>query len=101
MEVLRRLAHKLTWRPGRVRRARRIPQGWPYAITDWLPPGTNEAAGGARPPDPAPEAWVTHRLDLDIGEVAGEYYPIARSISLSAKYLLFEFAFSPKRAEGS
>ena len=97
MEVLRRLARKLTWRPGRVRRARRIPQGWPYAITDWLP-GINEVAAGARLPAPTPETWVAHPLDLDIGEIADGYHLIAQSISLSAGHLLIEFAFVPERA---
>ena len=41
------------------------------------------------------EAWVTHPLDLDIGEVADGYHLIARSISLSAEHLLLEFAFAP------
>ena len=77
-----------------------MPQGWPYAIAGLLP-GINEVAASARPPAPAPEAWVTHSLDLDIGEVADGYHLIARSISLSAKHLLFEFAFVPERAEGA
>jgi hypothetical protein len=98
VEVLRRLAHKLTWRPGRVRQARPIPQGWPYAITDLLP-GINEVEAGARLPAPTPETWVAHPLDLDIGEVADGYHLIAQSISLSAEHLLFEFAFVPERAE--
>jgi hypothetical protein len=62
-----------------------------------LPQGINEVAAIARPPAPAPETWVTHPLDLDIGEVADGYHLIARSISLSAKHLLFEFAFVPER----
>jgi hypothetical protein len=44
---------------------------------------------------------VAHPLDLDIGEVAAGYHLIARSISLSADYLFFEFAFAPERAEGA
>jgi hypothetical protein len=48
-----------------------------------------------------PETWVTHSLDLDVGEVAEGYHLIARSISLSAKHLLFEFSFAPERAEGA
>jgi hypothetical protein len=47
------------------------------------------------------ETWVTHRVDLDVGEVADGYHLIARSISLSAKHLLFEFAFAPERADGA
>jgi hypothetical protein len=96
VEVLRWLAHKLIWRPDRVRRLRAMPQGWPYA-TVRLPPGISEVAAIARTPVPAPETWVTHPLDLDIGEVADGYHLIARSISLSAKHLLFEFAFVPER----
>ena len=42
-----------------------------------------------------------HPLGLDIGEVADGYHLTARSISLSAKYLLFEFAFAPEPAEGA
>lgn len=48
-----------------------------------------------RPPAPPPETWVTHPLDLDIGEIADGYHLLARSISLSANYLVFEFAFAP------
>jgi hypothetical protein len=66
-----------------------------------LPPGISEAAGSARAPAPAPEPWVTHPLDLDVGEVADGYQLIARSISLSVNYLLFEFAFAPEPAEGA
>jgi hypothetical protein len=74
-----------------------MPQGWPYAATDLLP-GINEvAASTRRPPAPKPHSWVTHPLDLDIGEVADGYHLIARSISLSAEHLLFEFAFAPER----
>jgi hypothetical protein len=98
VEVLRRLAHKLTWRAGRGRQARPMPQGWPYAIAGLLP-GINEVEAGARPPAPTPETWVTNPLDLDIGEVADGYHLIARSISLSAEQLLFEFAFVPERSE--
>jgi hypothetical protein len=57
--------------------------------------------GGPRIPAPAPETWVTHPLGLDVGEIADGYHLIARSICLSAKYLLFEFAFAPERAEGA
>ena len=77
-----------------------MPQGWPYATAD-LPPGINEVAASARTPAPTPETSVTHPLDLDIGEVADGYHLIARSISLSAKHLLFEFAFAPERTEGA
>lgn len=97
VEVLRRLAHKLTWRPHRVRQARPVPQGLPHAIVGLLP-GINEVAVSALPPAPAPDSWVTHPLDLDIGEVADGYHLIARSISLSARDLLFEFAFAPEPA---
>src|SRR5690348_17121612 len=48
-----------------------------------------------------PETWVAHPIDLDVGEVAGGCHLIARSISLSATYLLFEFAFVPEPAEGA
>jgi hypothetical protein len=77
-----------------------MPRGWPYATAD-LPPGINEVAASARSPAPTPETWVTHPLDLDIGEVADGYHLIARSISLSAKHLRFEFAFAPERTEGA
>jgi hypothetical protein len=100
VEVLRRLAHKLIWWPYRVRQARAMPRGWPYAPAD-LRPGINVVAASARTPAPAAETWVTHPLDLDIGEVADGYHLIARSISLSAKHLLFEFAFAPERAKGA
>lgn len=96
VEVLRRLAHKLIWRPDRVRRSRAMPEGWPYA-TVRLPPGISEAAASARTPALTPETWVAYPLDLGIGEVADGYQLIARSISLSAKHLLFEFAFVPER----
>ena len=62
------------------------------AIESEVPGGE---AASARTPAPTPETWVTHPLDLDIGEVADGYRLIARSISLSAKHLLCEFAFSP------
>lgn len=100
MEVLRRLAHKVIWQPYRVRQARAMPRGWPHATAD-LPPGINETAASARTPAPTPENWAAHPLDLDIGEVADGYHLIARSISLSAKHLLFEFAFAPERTEGA
>ena len=48
-----------------------------------------------------PEAWVTYPIDLDVGEVADGYHLIARSISLSARDLYFEFAFVPEPAEGA
>jgi len=72
-----------------------MPRGWPYATAD-LRPGINEVAASTRTPAPTPETWVTHPLDLDIGEVADGYHLIARSISLSAEHLLFEFAFAPE-----
>jgi hypothetical protein len=72
-----------------------MPQGWPNAAVR-LPPGINEVAARPRIPAPAPETWVTHPLDLDVGEVADGYHLIARSISLSAEHLLFEFAFAPE-----
>jgi hypothetical protein len=75
-----------------------MPQGWPYA-TVRLAPGINEVAASAR--TPAPETWVAHPLDLDIGEVADGYHLIVRSISLSAKDLRFEFAFIPERTKGA
>lgn len=94
VEVLCRLARTLIGRPHRVRQAGPVPQGWPYATAGLLP-GISEVAAIARPPAPAPEAWVTHPLDLDIGEVADGYHLIARSIALSAEHLLLEFAFAP------
>jgi hypothetical protein len=96
--MLRRLAHKLIRRPYRVRHAKAMRQGWLYAAVR-LPPGINEVAASARTPAPAPETWVTHALDLDIGEVADGYHLIARGISLSATDLLFEYAFAPEPAE--
>ena len=98
VEVLRRLARTLIWRLHRVRQAGPVPQGWPYGIAG-LRPGIGEVAAIAHSPAPAPETWVTHPLDLDIGEVADGYHLIARSISLSAEHLLFEFefAFAPGR----
>jgi hypothetical protein len=45
-----------------------MPQGRPYAIAGLLP-GINEVAASTRPPAPKPHSWVTHALDLDIGEV--------------------------------
>jgi hypothetical protein len=98
VEVLRRLAQELIWRPYRVRQARSMPRGWPYATADPLP-GINEVAAGARIQVPAPE--VAYPLDLDIGEVAEGYHLIARSITLYPKDLLFEFAFAPERARGA
>jgi hypothetical protein len=73
-----------------------VPQGWPLALAD-LRPGVNEAAAITRPLAPKPHSWVRHPLDLDIGEVADGCHLIARSISLSAQHLLFEFAFAPER----
>jgi hypothetical protein len=95
VEVLRWLAHKLIRRPYRVRQARAVPHGSSWAGVP-LPPGISEVAAGVRIPAAAPETWVAHPLDLDIGEVADGYHLIARSISLSAKHLLFEFAFVPE-----
>ena len=77
-----------------------MPRGWPPAAAG-LPSGISEVAGSARTRVPAPETWVTHPFDLDIGEVADGYHLIARSISLSAKHLLFEFAFAPEPAKGA
>lgn len=85
--MLRRLARKLTPRPG-----------WPRAPVR-LPPGINEVAPGARAP--VAETWVTHPLDLDIGGVADGFHLIARSVSLSAKHLRFEFAFTPEPSNGA
>jgi hypothetical protein len=42
---------------------------------------------------------VTYSLDLDIGEVALEYHLIARSVSLTAEDLFFEYAFVPELTE--
>jgi len=59
---------------------------WPRpAAAVRLPPGISEAAANARTPAPAPETWVTHPLDLDVGEVADGYHLIARSIALAAE----------------
>jgi hypothetical protein len=89
MGILRRLR-----RPAWPRNAAvRLPAG--------TPPGINVAAGFDRIPAQAPETWVTHPLDLDIGEIADGYHLIARSIALSPKYLLFEFTFAPGRGEGA
>ena len=83
--------------PRRLRRP-----AWPRpAAAVRLPPGISEAAASVRPSAPVPETWVAHPLDFDIGEVAAGYHLIARSISLSADYLLFEFAFAPEPAEGA
>ena len=99
MEVLRRLAHKLNWRLYRVRPARLIPQGWPdVGVGVGVQPGITEVAATGRPSALTPETWVTHPLDLDVGEVADGYHLIARSVSLSAEHLLFEFAFAPEPA---
>lgn len=100
MEEPRRLTRKLIRRPNRIRQARVKPQEWPHAVAD-APPGINEAAANARTPVAKPETWVTHPIDLDIGEVVDGYHLIARSISLSTQQLLFEFAFAPGRAEGA
>jgi hypothetical protein len=59
-----------------------------------LPPGISEASVWTAPP--ASRSWVTYSLGLDIGEVALGYHLIARSISLSAEDLLFEYAFLPE-----
>lgn len=48
-----------------------------------------------------PETWAACPLDLDVGEAADGYHLIARSISLSENYLLFEFAFVPEPAAGA
>ena len=98
MEVLRRIAHKLTWQPYRVRRAKVRPHGWPNAPAD-LQPGISERGELFRVT--VPEPLVAWSLDLDIGEVADGYHLIVRSISLSAKHLLFEAAFAPEPAEGA
>jgi hypothetical protein len=97
VEVLRRLARTLIGRPHRVRHAGPVPQGWPDATAGLLP-GISEVTASARPPVPEPDSRVRHPLDLDIGEVADGYHLIARSISLSAEYLLLESAFAPERA---
>jgi hypothetical protein len=98
VEVLRQLAHRLNRRPFRLRPASAVPQGWPFAAVR-PPPGISEAAASGRIPGLVPEAWVTHPLDLDIRDIADGYHLIARSISLSAEHLLFEFAFAPERSE--
>jgi hypothetical protein len=97
VNVLRRLSRPLNWLP---HRGRPVAQGWPNASADPLP-GINVVAAGTRPPAPKPHAWVTHPINLDIGEIADGYHLIARSISLSAEDLLFEFAFAPERTEGA
>jgi len=96
--VLRRLAHKLIGQPSSARDAGAIRRGWRHEAVR-LAPGISEVTANARIPGRTPESWVTHALDVDIGEVADGYHLIARSISLSARYLLFEFAFVPERAE--
>jgi len=96
MEVLRRIAHKLTWQPYRVRRAKVRPPGWPNAPAD-LRPGISESGELFRVT--VPEPLVAWSLDLDIGEVALGYHLIARSVILYAKDLLFEYAFAPELTE--
>jgi hypothetical protein len=99
MRMLRRLA-QAAW-PHRIQHAKTAPADRPDAAVV-RSPGINEVAASARTQDPAPPlAWVTHPLDLDIGEVADGYHLIARSISLSAADLLFEFAFAPEPTEGA
>ena len=72
-----------------------MPRGWHATVR--LAPGINEVAASVR--IPASETFVPYPLDLDVGEVADGYSLIARSISLSATYLRFEFAFAPEPAE--
>ncbi len=50
-------------------------------------------------PISAPEPEVTHSLDLDIGEVANGHHLIVRSISLTDRNLLCEYAFVPELTE--
>jgi hypothetical protein len=94
---LRRLAQSI-WRPYRVRHARAMPLGWPKA-TVGLRPGINEIAASVPIMVPEPLSWVTYSLDLDIGEIALGHHLIVRSISLSAKDLLFESDFLPELAD--
>jgi hypothetical protein len=96
VEVLRRLAHKLTWQPYRVRQARVKPHGWPNAPAG-RQPGISE--GGEIFRVTLPEPLVAWSLDLDVGEVALGYHLIARSVALFAKDLLFEYAFTPELTE--
>jgi hypothetical protein len=86
-----------------LRRLKRA--GWPRPAAVRLPPGTPRgislAPASPRIPAPAPQTWVTHPLDLDVGEIADGYHLIARGVSLSAQYLLFEFAFTPEPDRGA
>src|SRR6266567_930032 len=96
MGFLYQFAQNLPWRPHQVRHARSRPHGWPNAPAD-LRPGISE--GGESFRATVPEPLVTWSLDLDIGEVAAGYHLIARSVSLFAKDLLFEYAFAPELTE--
>lgn len=96
MGFLYRFAQSLPWRPHQVRHARANSHGWPNVAAD-LQPGISEGGESFQPT--VPEPLVTWSLDLDIGEVVLGYHVIARSVSLYAKDLLFEYAFSPELTE--
>jgi hypothetical protein len=96
MGLVGRLRLKSIWRPFPTRHARPRPSAdaSPNALGDQrLGTGLAEASVGTAALEPG--SWVTYSLDLDIGEVALGYHLIARSVSLSAEDLLFEYAFLP------
>jgi hypothetical protein len=82
MGFLYRIAQNLPWRPHQVRHLRS---------------GISE--GGEIFRVTLPEPLVTWSFNLDVGEVADGYHLITRSVSLYAKDLLFEYAFSPELTE--
>jgi hypothetical protein len=88
----------LIWRPNRVRRSRTLPRDWPY-VTAGLRPGINEVGASARPPALEPREWVTHPLDLDIGDVALGHHLIVHGITLTDDNLILEWTFVPEVAE--
>lgn len=96
MGFLYRFAQNLPWSPHQVRHARSKPYGGPNASAG-LRPGISE--GGESFRATVPEPLVTWSLDLDIGEFSQRYHLITRSVSLFAKDLLFEYAFSPELTE--
>ena len=74
--------------------------GWQSAAAG-LPQGINLAAASARTAVPEPSEPVTYPVDLDIGEVAGGYHLIVRSISLTDENLLFDYVFVPELTEAA
>jgi hypothetical protein len=96
MGFLHQLARNFPWHPHQARNARSKPHGWPTA-PEGLQSGISE--GGEIIRAALPEPLVTWSLNLDVGEVAPGYHLIARSVSLYANDLLFEYAFSPELTE--